>query len=339
MSDGSELVSSRFVAGGAEAQRAVRAGNDGERAGPRAPKLAARAAPLAQHLAESLPRRRRAACREPALGRAQHAPAAGGDLDPRDLAARVGEEQRRGPLRGAALAPFEAGLERREALEAVVREQRARQGRALGAAAQRAEGEPSAQRAGAPVELGRARRSSLERNRDGEPLLVHAEERRREPRTRHLDRSEAALGPAPAHDPLAGERARDEGAGARDLAARGHGDLLLRARGDLALEALGQPRGRDPGGGGHPGEGLRLAREVPRELAPQGARAPAERPQAKPQARAATLAREAPAQHLGAGASLVATEIARRSLALDRAVHPRSRGSEIASTSFSDPVR
>src|SRR5262245_25190 len=330
MSDGSELVSSRFVAGGAEAQRAVRAGNDGERAGPRAPKLAARAAPLAQHLAESLPRRRRAACREPALGRAQHAPAAGGDLDPRDLAARVGEEKRRGPLRGAALAPFEAGLERREALEAVEREQRRGRGRASGAAAQRA---------GAPVELGRARRSSPERNRDGEPRLVRAGERRRAPRTRHLDRSEAALGPAPAHDPLAGERARDEGAGARDLAARGHGDLLLRAPGDLALEALGQPRGRDPGGGGHPGEGLRLAREVPRELAPQGARAPAERPQAKPQARAATLAREAPAQRLGACVSLVAAEIARRPLALDRAVHPRSRGSEIASTSFSDPVR
>src|SRR5512134_1907241 len=81
----------------AEAQRAEGGGRPDELVG----ELRA----VAQRLAEPLARVGRASDREPSLGAAQHAPPTPTELDPRDLPAGVGEEQRGRRLAGARAAP------------------------------------------------------------------------------------------------------------------------------------------------------------------------------------------------------------------------------------------
>src|SRR5262249_44925953 len=146
------------------------------------------------------------------------------------------------------------------------------------------------------------------RDRRREPLLVHADERVREPGPRHLDGAEAALRPAAAQDPPAGERPQHE----RARALARERDLGLALRVERRLE---EPEG-DARRGGDPGEGLRLAREVARELAADAT--PRALAQVEAQPARERVRGEGGAQALGAGAALVAAEVARRALAGDR---------------------
>ena len=206
-----------------------------------------------------------------------------------------------------AAAPVERALDPREALQAVLREQRGRRG--------------------AGARRGRCRSA----RHDGESRLVHARAGRHQPGTRQLEgaRSRPRAGCAARSSARRKSAASSAPAGAAHAR---HDAALARRRRSSAASRRSSQRSGTPAPAAQPGERLRQVGEVALQVA-RDARACAAPSGSGQRSRQRRARANASRSDVAAGAPLVEAEIARSALALD------ARRSRLASAGVASEVR